>query len=195
MGVVELLLVSVGLAMDAFAVSVCKGLSMRRVDRHQALLIALLFGAFQGIMPLIGWALGTGFAALIEPVDHWVAFVLLAFIGGKMLWDGFHEDDACEECGQGSATAALDLKELFLLAVATSIDALAIGVTLAFLGVNIWFAAALIAAVTFVLSLIGVGLGNRVGARFNRAATFAGGAVLILIGLRILLEHLGIVAL
>ncbi len=192
MGIIELFFVAIGLAMDAFAVSVCKGLGIRRIDRRHALVIALFFGAFQGIMPVIGWVLGTGFAALIEPVDHWVAFILLACIGGKMIWDGAHEGDPCEGCADGVASAKLDLKELFLLAIATSIDALAVGITLAFLGADVWLSAGIIALVTFALSYLGVELGNRIGARFNRPATVIGGIVLVLIGLRILLEHLGI---
>ena len=192
MGFIELFLIAVGLSMDAFAVSICKGLGIRQVNWMHALVIALFFGAFQGIMPIIGWALGTQFADLIEPVDHWVAFVLLAFIGGKMIWDGVHEESECADCAEErSASRKLDLKELFGLAVATSIDALAVGISLAFLGVSIWLAAAVIAVTTFVLSFIGVALGNRIGVRFNRTATIIGGIVLILIGLRILLEHLG----
>lgn len=191
MGFIELFLVAVGLSMDAFAVSICKGLGMRKVNWRHAFVIALFFGAFQGIMPLIGWAAGTQFAELIEPVDHWVAFVLLAFIGGKMIWDGVHEEDECAGCGDDPAPSKLDVKELFLLAIATSIDALAVGISLAFLGANILLAAGVIALTTFLLSFIGVALGNRVGARFNRSAAIAGGIVLVLIGLRILLEHLG----
>lgn len=194
MGIVELLLVAVGLSMDALAVSVCKGLGMRQVNWRHALTIASFFGAFQGLMPIVGWALGTGFAAMIEPIDHWVAFVLLVFIGAKMIWDGVHEEGVCESCEEDAPVPdGIDLKELVLLAVATSIDALAIGITLAFLGANIWLSAAVIALVTFALSFLGVALGNRIGARFNGAAAVVGGAVLMLIGLRILLEHLGIV--
>ncbi len=239
MGFVELLVVAVGLSMDAFAVSVCKGLCMRRVNWRHALVIALFFGAFQALMPLIGWLLGTQFAALITPVDHWVAFVLLALIGGKMIWDAVRGDDedpaaSCPAEGApldlreltllavatsidalavgvtlaflgvsigwamaviGSCPAEgapLDLRELTLLAVATSIDALAVGVTLAFLGVSIGWAMAVIGVTTFALSFVGVAVGNRFGARFEGPAALAGGVVLILIGLKILLEHLGV---
>ncbi|MCI8469027.1 MAG: manganese efflux pump [Eggerthellaceae bacterium] len=192
MGILELFVIGLGLSMDAFAVAVCKGLCMRRVNWGHALVIALFFGGFQALMPLIGWALGTGFAAVIEPVDHWVAFGLLAFIGGKMLWDAFHEDDEAPSCpAEGEP---LDLRELTLMAVATSIDALAVGVTFAFLGVSIWLAVAVIGVTTFALSFLGVAVGNQFGTRFERPATIAGGVVLILIGLKILLEHLGLIS-
>ncbi|WP_165045933.1 manganese efflux pump MntP family protein [Adlercreutzia sp. ZJ138] len=192
MGFVELFLIAIGLSMDAFAVSVCKGLCMKRVNWAHALVIAVFFGGFQGLMPVIGWALGTQFATLITPVDHWIAFGLLAFIGGKMLWDAFHEDEEALEC---PAEQRLDLRELVMLAIATSIDALAVGITFAFLGVNIVAAAALIGVTTFALSFVGVAIGNQFGARFEKPATIAGGVVLILIGVKILLEHLGVLTL
>ena len=187
MGFAELFLIAVGLSMDAFAVSVCKGLCMKRLDMRQALVIALFFGGFQGLMPLLGWALGTQFERYITPVDHWIAFGLLALIGGKMLWDAFHEDDDDLSC---PADGRLDLRELVMLAIATSIDALAVGITFAFLGVNIWVAITIIGVTTFVLSLVGVVVGNQFGSRFEKPATIAGGIVLILIGLKILIEHL-----
>ena len=190
MGFVELALIAIGLSMDAFAVSVCKGLGMSKLNWKHALVIALFFGAFQGIMPVIGWALGTQFEGYITSIDHWIAFVLLAFIGAKMLWDAFHEDDECVECAEGEQ-ARLDVKELVMLAVATSIDALAVGITFAFLRVDIVWAALTIAVTTFVLSFIGVATCNQFGSRFRKPATIAGGIVLILIGLKILLEHLG----
>lgn len=196
MGFAELFLIAVGLSMDAFAVSVCKGLCMKRLNMRQALVIALFFGGFQGLMPLLGWALGTQFERFITPVDHWIAFALLAFIGAKMLWDGLH-GEGCEECGRDAAQASspkLDLRELVMLSVATSIDALAVGITFAFLRVDIGLSAALIGTTTFLLSFMGVAVGNRFGARFERPATFAGGVVLILIGTKILLEHLGVIA-
>ena len=197
MGFVELFLVAVGLSMDAFAVAVCKGLGMKRLDVRQALVIALFFGGFQALMPVAGWILGSGFQSLIEPIDHWVAFALLAFIGAKMLVDGIRGEGEGEGEGDGPSggAAALDVRELLALAVATSIDALAVGITFAFLQVDIAPSAALIGVVTFALSLGGVALGHQFGARFERPATIAGGAVLILIGLKILLEHLGILAL
>ena len=193
MGIVELALIGVGLSMDAFAVSVCKGLGMKRLNMRQAFVIALFFGGFQALMPVIGWVLGTGFQAFITPIDHWIAFALLAFIGGKMLWDAFRGD---EDEGENvpSDEASLDLKELTMLAVATSIDALAVGITFAFLQVDIVPAVALIGVITLALSFGGVAIGHFFGARFEKPATIVGGVVLILIGLKILLEHLGIIA-
>ena len=192
MGFVELFLIAVGLSMDAFAVSVCKGLCMKRLDLRQAVVIALFFGGFQGLMPLVGWALGTQFERYITPVDHWIAFVLLALIGGKMLWDAFHEDSGDVAC---AADNKLNLRELTMLAVATSIDALAVGITFAFLRVDIAVSVGLIGATTFMLALVGVAVGHRFGARYEKPATIAGGVVLILIGTKILLEHLGVLAL
>ena len=165
---------------------------MKRLDMRQALVIALFFGGFQALMPLAGWALGSGFQSSIEPVDHWIAFALLAFIGGKMLYDAFHEEDGDEPVA-GEA-ARLDLKEILMLAIATSIDALAVGVSFAFLQVDIVPAISLIGVITFALSLVGVAVGHQFGARFEKPATIVGGVVLILIGLKILLEHLGIIA-
>ena len=192
MGWIELLLTAVGLSMDAFAVSVCKGLGMRKMRYDQAFVIGLYFGVFQAIMPLLGWLLGTSFSRYIQAFDHWIAFILLAFIGGKMLWDVFHEK---EEETTEKVDARLDHKELFMLAIATSIDALAVGITFAFLGVNIVWAIAVIGVTTFVLSVVGVAVGHVFGARYEKGATIAGGIVLILIGCKILLEHLGIVTL
>lgn len=191
MGFVELFLIGVGLSMDAFAVSICKGLGMSRLNMRQAAVIALFFGGFQALMPLIGWALGSQLAELITPIDHWIAFALLAFVGGKMLWDAFHEDD---EQGGEAKDAKLDLKELLMLAIATSIDALAVGITFAFLQVAIVPSVTIIGVTTFVLSLVGVAVGHFFGARFEKPATIAGGVVLVLIGVKILLEHLGVVA-
>lgn len=193
MGIVELALIGVGLSMDAFAVSVCKGLGMKRLNMRQAFVIALFFGGFQALMPVIGWALGTGFQSFITPIDHWIAFALLAFIGGKMLWDAFR-GDADEGENAPSDEASLDLKELTMLAVATSIDALAVGITFAFLQVDIVPAVALIGVITFALSFGGAAIGHFFGARFEKPATIVGGVVLILIGLKILLEHLGVLA-
>lgn len=195
MGFVELLMIGVGLSMDAFAVSICKGLGMKRVNWAHAAVIAAFFGGFQALMPLLGWALGTQFAQFITPIDHWIAFGLLAFIGAKMLWDAFHEDGECGECDKGGAgDGPLDLRELLMLAVATSIDALAVGITFAFLGVSIWGAILVIGLTTFVLSFVGVAVGNQFGSRFEKPATIVGGIVLILIGAKILVEHLGLLA-
>ena len=191
MGFVELFLIGVGLSMDAFAVSICKGLGMRRLNMRQALVIGLFFGGFQALMPLIGWALGTQLADFITPIDHWIAFILLVLIGGKMLFDAFREGDE-EDAGEPK-DARLDFKELLMLAIATSIDALAVGITFAFLGVNIVVAIAVIGVTTFVLSVVGVAVGHAFGARYEKGATIVGGVVLVLIGCKILLEHLGIV--
>lgn len=190
MGFIETFLIGVGLSADAFAVAVCKGLGMRRINWAHALVIALFFGGFQALMPLIGWAAGTQLASFIEPIDHWIAFGLLAFIGGKMLKDAFEDEGGCESCGE--AEPKLDLKELAMMAVATSIDALAVGVGFAFLDVNIWCAVAIIGVTTFVLSFAGVAIGNQFGSRFEKPATVVGGVILVLIGVKILFEGLGL---
>ena len=191
MGLVELFLIGVGLSMDAFAVAIAKGLGMHRVNYCHALVIALFFGGFQALMPSVGWALGSQFARYVTPVDHWIAFVLLAFIGGKMLLEALRDDGSKEEA---PAEERLDIKELFVLAIATSIDALAMGITFAFLDVQIAPAAALIGCTTFVISLAGVVIGNQFGSRWERPSTIAGGVILILIGLHVLLDHLGILS-
>ncbi len=188
MGLFELFLIGIGLSMDAFAVAVCKGLCMTKINKKYAVIIALFFGGFQFLMPVIGWLLGTQFESYIVSFDHWIAFALLAFIGGKMIYEAV-SDDEDEAC---SVDKKLDLKELMLLAVATSIDALAVGITFAFLKVSILPAAGLIGVVTFTLSLAGVVIGNRFGNRYKKKAEICGGVILILIGLKILLEHLGI---
>lgn len=185
----ELFLIAVGLSADAFSVSVCKGLNMRKLNLKHAYVIALFFGAFQAVMPLLGYLLGTGFSDYIERYDHWIAFVLLAFIGGKMVLEAIHEKDGEDV----EKTDALSIGELFVLSIATSIDALAVGITFAFLKVNILPSAALIGVTTFALSLGGVLLGNRFGARYKTKAEIAGGVILILIGLKILLEHLEVI--
>ena len=183
-------MIGVGLSMDAFAVAICKGLNMRKLDKGQTLVIALFFGGFQALMPFLGWLLGKQFESYITSFDHWIAFVLLAFIGGKMIWDVFKGDDKDEAYCR--ASARLDIKELFVLAIATSIDALAVGISFAFLQVNIGFAITLIGCTTFVLSAAGVFVGHKFGAKYEDKATVVGGVILILIGLKILLEHLGI---
>ena len=187
----ELVLIGIGLSMDAFAVSLCKGLGMKKINYRHGLIIALFFGVFQGIMPLIGWLLGTQFERYITSVDHWIAFVLLVYIGGKMVWDALHEKEDEKEA-LDDLSQKLDVKELFVLAIATSIDALAVGITFAFLQVNIVPAVSLIAVITFTISFAGVLIGNKFGNRFQSKAEIAGGVVLILIGVKILLEHLGI---
>lgn len=183
----ELVLIAVGLSMDAFAVAICKGLKMPRLKWGQAACIALFFGGFQLLMPLLGYLVGQRFAGYITRYDHWIAFVLLAFIGGKMVVEalrGGEEEDGGPE--------RFDLKELLALAIATSIDALAVGVTFSFLQVEIVSSVCLIGSITFALSLLGVWVGHRFGARFQKRAEIAGGVILILIGLKILLEHLGV---
>ena len=186
MGIFELFLLAVGLSMDAFAVSVCKGLSAGRVTLPHALTAGLWFGGFQGLMPFLGWLLGSRFQGLITSVDHWIAFVLLCAIGGNMV----RESRTCGACGEMDASFAP--KVMLPLAVATSIDALAVGVSMAFLQhVNILWAALVIGGVAFALSLAGGLLGRRLGCLFQKRAELAGGLVLIGIGFKILGEHLG----
>ena len=189
MGFAELFLLAVGLSMDAFAVSVCKGLCMKKADLRSMAICGAWFGGFQGFMPLIGFFLGTIFADAIEAIDHWVAFVLLALIGLNMLKEAMEKScDCCDANG-----ADLSVKNMFVMAVATSIDALAVGISLAMAGnVNIVAAVLLIGIVTFLLSGVGVKVGNIFGSRFEKKAQLLGGVILILLGTKILLEHLGI---
>ena len=185
----ELLLVGVGLSMDAFAAAVCQGLCMRRMNWRQAVVIALFFGGFQALMPFLGWLLGSRFAGYIQSVDHWAAFVLLGILGLNMIREALSPDE--EDDGAACAVdVRLDLRRLTMLAVATSIDALAVGITFAFLEVRILPAATLIGWTTFGLSLAGVAVGNAFGARYKRRAELSVGVILILLGSRILLEHL-----
>ena len=189
MGIFELLLFAVGLSMDACAVSICKGLAMKKATLKEGAICGAWFGGFQALMPLIGFFLGALFAKAIEAIDHWIAFVLLAFIGFNMLKEAFSKCDECEENGG----ADLSFKTMLVMAVATSIDALMVGVTFAMAGdVNIYLAVALIGIVTFTLSCVGVKIGNVFGSRFEKKAQAAGGIILILLGLKILLEHLGV---
>lgn len=191
MGFVELFLIGVGLSMDAFAVSVCKGLNMRgKVNFKHAGVIALFFGGFQALMPLIGYFLGIGFEKYITKIDHWIAFLLLGFIGGKMVIEAIKEWNAEDKQEEDK----LEIKELFILAVATSIDALAVGITFAFLSVNIWSAISIIGVTTFILSLIGVVIGNKFGSKYKSKAELVGGIILVLMGIKILLEHLGVIS-
>ena len=184
MDLIELFLIAVGLSMDAFAVSVCKGLAMPKCTFIKAAIVGLWFGGFQALMPAIGYILGAQFQEAIASIDHWIAFVLFALIGGNMIHEALDNDE--EE-----ADASLDVKTMFLLAVATSIDALAIGITFAFLKVNIIPAVCFIGIVTFIISFAGVKIGNVFGARYKNKAEIVGGVILILLGLKILLEHLG----
>ena len=185
MGLWELFILALGLSMDAFAVSVCKGLSLRKISGKHMCLAGAWFGGFQALMPLIGFFLGRVFAQAVEAYDHWIAFGLLAFIGGKMIWEAL-------EGGEEDVDAAMDAKTMFILAVATSIDALAVGVTFAFLEVSILPAVLFIGATTFVCSAVGVKIGSVFGAKYKEKAELAGGAVLVLIGLKLLLDGLGV---
>lgn len=181
----NLFLIAVGLSMDAFAVSVCKGLAMEKAPLKKAAIAGIWFGGFQALMPLVGYLLGSQFEKYITSIDHWIAFILLGLIGGNMIKESFSKEE--EE-----TSSTMYFKEMFLLAVATSIDALAVGITFAFLQVNILPAVSLIGITTFVLSVIGVKVGNLFGSRYKSRAELAGGIILILIGIKILLEHLGI---
>ena len=187
MGFFELFLIGIGLSMDAFAVAICKGLGMERINKRDTLLLALFFGGFQALMPLTGYLLGSRFASYIERWDHWIAFVLLAFIGSRMIRES--RAQAEEEIEHGGT---ISYRELFTLAVATSIEELAVGVSFAFLGVRIAPAVTLIGCTTFVLTLVGVWVGNLFGSRYKSRAELTGGIILILIGVKILLEHLGV---
>lgn len=187
MGLFEIIFIGVGLAMDAFAVSVCKGLAMKKMNWKKACIIGLYFGVFQTLMPVIGYFLGIGFEDRIKNIDHWIAFVLLVCIGGNMIKESFTENDK-------DADDKVDFKTMIMLSIATSIDALAIGVTFAFLNVNLVLAVCIIGIITFCISTIGVKIGNAFGGKYEAKAEFIGGAILILLGIKILLEHLGIIA-
>lgn len=186
----EVMFIAVSLSMDAFAVAVCKGACMAKVNIKECFLIALSFGFFQALMPLLGWLLGSQFEHQIKSFDHWVAFGLLAFIGIKMIQEAVKGEDACD-----AVCKPLTAKELIVLSVATSIDALAAGIVFAIEGSAIYMPIAVIGITTFILSLAGSLFGNKVGAAFKNKAQIAGGAVLVAIGLKILLEHMGIIAL
>ena len=190
MGIFELLLLSIGLGMDAFAVSVCKGISMKKMDWKKACIVGLYFGGFQALMPVIGYFLGTSFQSIITNIDHWVAFVLLGIIGGKMIQEAFQKDKDEEEY-----SSDVSVKTMLILSVATSIDALAVGIPFAFLNVNLLLAITFIGLITFVLSVVGTKIGNRFGDKYKGKAEFIGGIILILIGFKILFEHLGIISL
>ena len=186
MGIIDIILVSISLAMDAFAVSICKGLSMRSMNWKKAIIIGLYFGIFQALMPVIGYFLGSSFSSLIINIDHWLVFALLLYIGGNMIKESFSKDDS-------DTNDNVDFKTMLILAIATSIDALAVGITFAFLKVNLLLAFSLIGIITFALCVIGVKVGNRFGSKYESKAEFAGGLILILIGMRILLEHLNLI--
>ena len=202
MGLLELFILAVGLSKDAFAVSICKGLALPKINLKSSVIVGLWFGFFQGFMPLIGYLLGVNFRQYIVSIDHWIAFVLLAFIGGNMIKEAISKDDEEEALGAESEYCVatednmkeiLGAKSMFLLAIATSIDALAMGVTFAFLNVNIVPAVCFIGIVTFSFSAVGVKIGNVFGLKYKSKAEIAGGIILILLGCKILIEHLGII--
>jgi putative Mn2+ efflux pump MntP len=184
MSIFELFLLAVGLSMDAFAVSICKGLSVKKLELKHALLAGLYFGGFQALMPVLGFLGGSYFADLITNYDHWIVFVLLLLIGGNMIKEAFGEEEKLND--------SFGFKTMLLLAIATSIDALAVGVSFAFLQVNIVYAATFIGVTTFILSAVGIKIGNLFGSRYKSKAELAGGIILILIGIKVLLEHLGL---
>ena len=188
MSFVEILLIAIALSMDAFAVSVCKGLSVPKLLPRHALTVGLYFGGFQALMPLIGYLLAHSFESAIANIDHWIAFALLALIGGNMVREALGDDD------EEKTDASFGFKTMLLLSVATSIDALAVGVSFAFLGVNIIAAIATIGTTTFILSIVGIKVGNVFGAKYKDKAELVGGIILILMGLKILLEHLGVIS-
>lgn len=186
MGALEILLIAMGLAMDAFAVSICKGLSMKKMSWKKAIIVGLYFGIFQALMPVLGYFLGTTFEGLVTKIDHWIAFALLVFIGINILKESFENSDEKHD-------DSVDFKTMVVLAIATSIDALAIGITFAFLKVNMLLATLMIGIATFVICVIGVKIGNKFGDKYERKAEVVGGLILILMGIKILLEHLGII--
>ena len=184
----EIIVIGIGLAMDAFAVSVCKGLSMKKLDWKKAIIIALYFGIFQALMPVFGYYLGSTFSSFVQQVDHWIAFILLAIIGGNMIKDSTDDEEE-------KRNDRVDVRTMVLLAIATSIDAFAIGVTFAFFEVNLLLSISIIGIITLVLSIIGVVIGNKFGDKFQNKAELTGGIILIIIGLKILFEHLEILVL
>lgn len=185
MSLFELFLVAVGLSMDAFAVSICKGLAMKKISVKNACIVGLWFGGFQALMPVIGYILGSQFERYITNIDHWIAFVFLSLIGVTMIKEALSKEESSEN-------ASLDIKTMFILAIATSIDALAVGITFAFLSVRIVPAVSFIGIITFTLSAIGVKIGNVFGSKYKSKAEIAGGIILIGMGIKILLEHLGV---
>ena len=186
MSIVEVLFIGISLAMDAFAVAICKGLSMKKLEWKKVLIISVYFGFFQALMPVVGYYLGATFTNLVSSIDHWIAFILLAVIGVDMIKNSF--DDEVEKRND-----KVDFKTMIVLAIATSIDALAVGITFAFLEVNLIHAVCFIGVITFILSVLGVKIGNKFGDKFQNKAELLGGTVLLIIGLKILLEHLGFI--
>lgn len=186
MGILTIIIIAIGLAMDAFAVSICKGLSMKKMSWKKGVIIGGYFGFFQALMPLVGYLLGIGFQDKVTGVDHWIAFILLGIIGINMIKEALSKEE--EEKND-----SVNFKEMIVLAIATSIDALAVGITMAFLEVNIALAITIIGIITFAISVIGVKIGNIFGNKYEKKAELAGGIILILMGIKILLEHLGII--
>lgn len=186
MGTLEILLIAIGLAMDAFAVSICKGLSMKKMSWKKAIIVGLYFAIFQALMPIIGYLLGASFESVVTKIDHWIAFGLLTIIGINMLKEAFSKNEE-------NQNDSVDFRTMSVLAIATSIDALAVGITFAFLRVNMLIAAIIIGIVTFAICIIGVKIGNKFGDKYERKAETVGGLILILMGIKILLEHLGII--
>ena len=184
MSIIEIALIGVGLAMDAFAVSICKGLAMRRMNYKKAIIIAAFFGVFQALMPALGYVLGTTFANKIAAIDHWIAFILLALIGANMIKEALSSDD--DECQDDS----LRLGVLIMLSIATSIDALAVGITFAFFNVSLLLSVSMIGIITFIICVIGVKVGNVFGEKYKSKAELAGGLILIVMGAKILIDHL-----
>lgn len=184
MSIIEIALIGVGLAMDAFAVSICKGLAMRRMNYKKAIIIAAFFGVFQALMPALGYVLGTTFANKIAAIDHWIAFILLALIGANMIKEALSSDD--DECQDDS----LRLGDLIMLSIATSRDALAVGITFAFFNVSLLLSVSMIGIITFIICVIGVKVGNVFGEKYKSKAELAGGLILIVMGAKILIDHL-----
>lgn len=184
MSILELIIIGFGLAMDAFAVSMGKGLTLNRVEPRHALKAGVWFGGFQALMPIIGYLLGHSFSSIVVSIDHWIAFGLLVLIGLNMIREAIWGEEESQDSN-------FDVRHMFIMAVATSIDALAVGITMAFLGINIWLAATIIGVITFLLSASGIYLGRTVGGKLGDKAGILGGIVLIAIGIKILVEHLG----
>ena len=185
MSILEIFLIGISLAMDAFAVSICKGLSMKKINWKKAIIIGLYFGGFQALMPLIGYLLGEAFESLVTQIDHWIIFILLFIIGLNMIRESFQDESK-------NINDNVSFKIMIVLAIATSIDALAVGITFAFLEVNILLSVLIIGIITFIISLLGVKIGNKFGDKYENKAELLGGIILILIGVKILLEHLGL---
>ena len=186
MSILEILLISIGLAMDAFAVSVCKGLAMKKMNWKKAIIIGLYFGIFQAVMPIIGYYLGERFESLVTSIDHWIILGLLVFIGANMIKESFEKENT-------EANDNVDMKTMLILAIATSLDALAVGITFAFFFFFLISVVLAIGIITFILSVIGVKIGNKFGEKYKRKSEFVGGLILILIGIKVLMEHLGII--